>query len=213
MANEITPFGLAPEAINGNSLTQFLRGLFNFNQNAGAENLALGRGTTNQAISGVGQAQSTLQPGIDYWTRLLSGDTGETVKALAPEASTINSQYAQASRAASMLPRGGFAAATQANLPFSAARDIGNAALSLRPQAAQGVMQGAQAQGGLAQLLALIGQGQSSLGSGQIGQTIQGQLGVRGQDVQEHGQSMDLAGRMFSSLMSFLGGLPAVTGR
>ena len=204
MANEITQFGLAPEPLEGDSLTQYLRALFNYLQGQGAGSLAQGRGTTGQAIQGVGQAGQTLQPGIDYWTRLLSGDTGETVRALAPEASTINSQYTQAQRAASMLPRGGFASATQANLPFAAARDIGNSALALRPQAAQGVLAGGQAQGGLAQLLALIGQGQSSLGAGLLGQASQGQLERRGQNVGEHGQMLNFAGQALGDLTGLM---------
>lgn len=125
-------------------------------------NLAGGAGT-----SLFGQGSSILSQPIQFFQALLSGDPTAIQNALAPTAATIRQQFvAPTQQAQQYTPRGGYGAATQAELPFAEASQIGNAALGLQPAAAQA--------------LTGIGTGQEQLGLQQIQQLIQGALGKMG---------------------------------
>lgn len=86
----------------------------------------------------LGGGLATAQPGIDFFSALLSGDPSKMTAALAPTANTIENQYQPLiANARQNLPRGGFAAGTEAELPFTIANQVGNKALDLQSGAAQ----------------------------------------------------------------------------
>ncbi len=175
--------GLAPEPVSGDSLTQFIRAFSNYLQNQGQGTFNYGQQLTGQGAQGFQTAGETLQPSVDYWTKLLSGDPSVTSAAVAPSAGVISKQYDAASRAAATsLPRGGFSAGLQASLPFQKASQIGGLVQNLQPLAAQGLQQSAGLQGSLAQGLGGLGLGTSQLGSGLLDLAGNTQLTRRGQN-------------------------------
>ncbi len=174
---------LAPEPVSGDSLTQFIRAFSNYLQNQGQGTFNYGQDLTGQGAQGFQTAGQTLQPSVDYWTKLLSGDPSAVSSAIAPTANVINKQYDTASRqAATTLPRGGYSSGLQASLPFQKAAQIGNLAEGLQPLAAQGLQSSAGLQGSLAQGLGGLGLGTGQLGSGLLNLAGNTQLTRRGQN-------------------------------
>jgi hypothetical protein len=188
------PGGITPQPISGsdNSLTAFWRGLSNLAGStvpsflqSGGNLLGTGMGVTQGGLdmSGTGfgtttQGLQTLQPSIDFYNKILSGDPTATAQALAPTAANISQITSGATNQATQgLPGGGYRAATLAGLPYAQAAQVGNAALQLQPAAATalGQLGGEQAQIGATQ--AGIGQGvsQTGLGVGQLGTVLTGQ--------------------------------------
>lgn len=114
-----------------------------------------------------GQGSDILSQPLQFFQALLSGDPTAMQNALAPTAATIRQQFvAPTQQAQNFMPRGGYSAGTQAELPFAEAGQIGNAALGLQPAAAQE--------------LAGLGTQQQQMGLQQIQQLIQGALGKMG---------------------------------
>lgn len=188
------PSGISPQPVSGsdNSLTAFWRGLSNYAGGAGPSFLQAGgnllgtgmgvtQGGLDMSGTGFGTTQTglnTLQPSIDFYKKILSGDPTATTQALAPTAANIAAITSGATNQATQgLPGGGYRAATLAGLPQAEAAAVGNAALGLQPAAAQalGQLGGEQAQIGATQ--AGIGQGVSGtgLGIGQLGSVLTGQ--------------------------------------
>ena len=123
--------------------------------------LGTGTGVTQTGLE-------TLQPSIDFYTKLLSGDPTATTQALAPTAANIAAITSGATdRASQGMPGGGYRASTLAGLPFAQASQVGNAALQLQPAAAQmlGQLGGEEAQ---------IGLGLGGLGTQLTGQGLSG---------------------------------------
>ncbi|HEY9014565.1 MAG TPA: hypothetical protein VIM84_05845 [Gemmatimonadales bacterium] len=221
--------GLNPEAINGNSLTQYLRSLTNGVGNTGMATYQYGQDIFGRGLNAVPEAQDTTRAGLntiggavaglnpveDYWKGVMAGGPQATA-AVAPFASQVSRNLAGATTTAQqMLPRGGYGATVAASLPQQAASQVNNALLSLQPQAAQqlqslqqtrGQLGTAQAgvgglQGQLADLIMRGGLAQGGMGSNLLQLALQGVLQERGQDVAEHGQAMGLAGQLGSSAM------------
>ncbi len=104
-------------------------------QQTAANTLALDTATKN-----LGDARSTLQLPLDYWSKILSGNQGAALTAMAPQVNTITSQYDGALRAMNQLaPRGGGRNAGMQDLAFRKAGDITNLINSARPVAAGNV--------------------------------------------------------------------------
>lgn len=202
------PFGITPQPVSGsdNSLTAFFRGLSNLlgagstsALNAGGNLLGTGTGVAqggldiagtglpviNTGVGTMGTGLETLQPSIDFYNKILSGDPRATTEALAPTAANIAAITSGATTNASQgLPAGGYRASTLAGLPFAQAAQVGNAALALQPAAAQALEQlgGEQAQIGQEQVGAGtaagnlgLGISQTGLGLGQLGQGLTAQ--------------------------------------
>lgn len=148
---------LAPEPLEGNSLTRSIRGMVNAQSGAGT--------------SFIDQAKSLMGPAASYWLNLLSGNQAQTAAAVAPETARARQGVQTAMSSASALaPRGGGRGEALFAAPMQGASIIQGQQNSLRPQAAQ------QAGGFGTQL--------GGLGAGLLGNAAQAQLGVRGQDVQ-----------------------------
>lgn len=195
--------GLKPEPLEGDSLTQFIRALQNYFQSQGQSQVAQGQDITNTGVGGFNTASATLQPTVDYWTKLLSGDQGEMAKAIAPEANSISAQYDTAQRAAQTnLPRGGMAGAIGAGLPFAKAAQVGNLFSSLRPQAAAGLQNAAGLQGQFAQGVTGAGLGIGGLGQGLLGLGANTAITRRGQNAGVETNNISNLTRGLTSLLT-----------
>jgi hypothetical protein len=179
-------FGLTPEPIEGNSLDKVSRGLTNSLAGAGG-------GSYNRGADVFEKGLSTMQPSVDYWTKLLTGDRGTAMNAISPAVHAVNSQADQQRRTLAEGPRGGGTASNLAQLPQQQTAIISN------------LLSGAQS--GAAQPLAHAGTAQSSLGLNEqeIGlkammDSLQALLARRGQNVQETGQNKALASSLANTL-------------
>jgi hypothetical protein len=130
-----------------------------------------GFGTTETALK-------TMQPGIDFYNKLASGDPLTMTQALSPTAQAIAQITAGATDQGSrgMAP-GGYRAAYLSGLPFAQTAQLGEAAYQLQPAAAAALQQAGQAQAAVGGEQAQIGQGvaQTGLGVGQLGTVLTGQ--------------------------------------
>ncbi len=227
--------GVATQNLGGNSLTQQLRSVQNLMSTQGSQAFGEGRDTTGTGIQGfgtagnsagtamgtTGQALQTLSPAEDYWTKLLSGDQHTMMQAISPYATQAAMNYGNAAGSVQHnMPRGGFSSVIPAGLPQAQARDVNQQLYALQPQAAtnlntiagtknqiagtQGNISGIQGQ--LANWLASLGIDVSKLGAGMLDSASQSLLGGRGQDVNEHGQAMSLAGNALDAYTRLLGG-------
>ena len=116
-------------------------------QTAQAQNLGLGaaKGTLPQAQNLIGMGSQAYQPVLNYWSSILSGNRGAMTSALAPEVSQIGQGYRTAAQTSAALnPRGGPSASFLSELPFQQQRDVSTLFQQARPQAAQGLLAGAQ---------------------------------------------------------------------
>jgi hypothetical protein len=84
-----------------------------------------------------GLAGKSFNPVIDYWSRILSGNRGAAMSALAPEITKMGDQNTAEMRAASeLMPRTGGRASLLQMQPFQNMRGVQSLFQSLRPQAA-----------------------------------------------------------------------------
>ncbi len=188
------PANLAPEPIEGNSLTRYLRSANNRQSQLGENAYGMGTGLLQSGGGLVDKGVSTLQQPLDYWSAILSGDKTAMGKAIGPTATAVGQQYDTANRAAStLLPRGGYRSTIQAELPTQKSGVISQALLGLQPQAAQQVSGIAGLLGSLGLDVSKLGLGEQGLGQGFYAQLLQSLLGGRGQDITETGQNKQLA--------------------
>ncbi len=215
---------IATQKLGGNSLTQTMRSAQNFGLTTGEKTFGEGRDITDTGVQGFGAAGTTAGVGVDttgaalktlgsaedYWSKILSGDQATMNQAIAPYATQAGTNYANATTNVNQNgARGGYSSTLAAGMPFAQARDVNNQLYQLQPQAAtnlntiaqtknaiagtQGNLAGIQGQ--LATWLSSIGIDVSKLGQGWFDMAMQSLTAGRGQDVGEHGQSMDLTGR------------------
>lgn len=91
-----------------------------------------------QGASMTGFGNALLQSPVNFYSALLSGDPTRITQALAPTAAAVGQQFiAPTEEAMQTMPRGGYASSTIAELPFTEASKVGNAALGLQPAAAE----------------------------------------------------------------------------
>jgi hypothetical protein len=198
--------GVSPsEPVSGDSLTQYIRALVNQLTGAGGTLVNQGQGLVQGAAGGVNTAAQTMQPSVDYWTALLSGDPAKMSAAVAPTANAMSAQYTGAAKSAGAnLPRGGYASVTQANLPFKQAQDIGQLFQTLQPTAATQLQSLGQTQGGLASILGNLGLGQEGVGTNLFNLAGNMQLQRRGQNVSESGQNKSMTTQLASTWANLL---------
>ena len=198
---------LSTEPLEGDSLTQYMRSLTNLLGTSGESMTGAGKDILGKGLKTMDTGLTTLQGPLDYWTKILGGDTGYTSSLVSssPEYKATSAQYAGAERsAATSLPRGGFRSTTLAGLPFEKAGKVSDMFQALRPQAAQAVA-------GIGQTQAQIGQGQAALGTAeqglgieQIMGALQGLLQRRGQNTQQDVATMSAIGEGIGSILSAL---------
>lgn len=138
--------------------------------------------TTGGSSVSTGQAQqgqgvSALQPSLNYYSALLSGDPTATAAAVAPTTSGIMSQYDTAYKNVTQnSPQGGQRSGNIADLQTKEAGSVGSVIQNVQPQAAAS--------------LASLGLGEASAGTAEQGtgqsglaQALSALLGQRGQDI------------------------------
>lgn len=162
-------FGLQPQnPFSGNDLTQMGRSLTNLLGSTGGFYGQLGTGMLGTGMGVTQTGLQTMQPSIDFYNKLISGDPSTMTGALAPTAANIANMFSGLNQQLfSGLPSGGYRATAMANSPFAQTQMVGNAALGLQNQAAQGLGQLGGQQAG-------IGLGIGGLGTTMTGQGIQG---------------------------------------
>jgi len=173
--------GVAPLPGSGDPLTTFFRSLSNLTgttganlTGAGGQTTAAGLGTAGQGLGVQGSALNTLQPSIDFYTKILSGDPTAMEQALAPTATTVENLFQSAQSTAGMqLPQGGYRSTVLAGLPQAAASKVGDAALSLQPNAAAALTGAASTEAGIGQGISNTGLGVAGVGSTQTSQGLQ----------------------------------------
>lgn len=191
------------EPIEGNSLTQYIRSLANLLAGQGQQTLNTGQQNVQSGIQGTANAAKTVNPAVDYWTKLLSGDHSKVAEALAPEIQAIQSQDAQAlQQSTTMAGRGGGRTQTLQQQPFNTAAKVENLVSSARPTAAAALPGIAGLQGQLAGQVGQLGAGQSQLGAGFLQLGAGTQLGVRGQDVQQDNANKSFVGNLIQPFVN-----------
>ncbi|HYT08982.1 MAG TPA: hypothetical protein VEL77_15160 [Rugosimonospora sp.] len=176
---------VATQPVSGDSLTQFFRSLTNLTGTTGENLLNQGGATTAMGLGGVGQGFQTMQPSVDFYTKLLSGDPKTMTEALAPTSALIGQQFQRAGQGADAnLPMGGYRSQVMSELPFAQAGMVGNAVLGLQPAAAQGLGQLGGLQGQLGLGVAGIGSQQTGQGLASLESAIQAALEKMGINIQ-----------------------------
>ena len=212
---------------NPSNITMYSQGVSNLGQagssllGEGSNLVDTGMGVTSGGLNMSGDAYgttqtslNTLQPTIDYYNKLISGDPATTTAALAPTAANLSTIYSGAVNNASQgSPAGGYRAATLAGLPQAEAAQVGNAALGLQTTAAQGLQSAAGTQNtiagtqggigssvaGTGQQVAGTGTTLTSQGTQAIQQAVQDALAKLGLNAQTSGLSQ------FDQLMQGIG--------
>lgn len=179
-------FGRKSNAINGTTAAQ-QQGANILNQQAQRQGLAADRGNdfaleqaqqarnwlgASQDVFGKGetflnQASNALNPAADYYGNILSGNRASMMDAAAPEIQNINANYNQAQRQAGMFaPMGGGRANLLAQLPLQRAGAVGTLFQTIRPQAAQGLINVGNARGALAGITGNMASSMGNIGAG-----------------------------------------------
>lgn len=114
----------------------------------------------------------TIQPSIDYWSKILSGDRQAINEAIGPETTRIAQNYEGAKTAATQFaPMGGGRSQLLAEMPFRRGQDISALISTLRPEAAKQMSviaqqlsaMGLDAEGIISSIIGGIGQRGASL--------------------------------------------------
>ena len=170
-------FGLQPQGMQGNDLTQMQRSLTNLLGSTGAQLGQLGQGVLGAGMAGaqtgfgtMGTALDTLQDPLQYW----KGIMGDPTAFIAPQANQLSQITSGALNNLRALPAGGYGSLAASNVPAAQAAQVGNFLLNARPTAATNIENIAGMQGQIG-----AQQGQLGLGVGGLGTTLTGQ-GVQG---------------------------------
>ena len=95
-------------------------------------------------------AGRSMNPVVDYWSKILSGDRGQATSMMAPELNRISEGYGANTRAAeALMPRGGGRATVMQQLPYQQLRDQTTLMQTARPQAATNLLQAGSQAGAL----------------------------------------------------------------
>ncbi len=226
--NVLNQNGVSLEPIEGDSLTQFLRSMFNqgsqqYNNllNGGTQGVGQAMDTSSLLSGGAGQSMDTLAnmmrggpQAVDYYSKILSGNKAAMMDAASPEIQNVNANFNQAQRQAGQYaPMGGGRANLMSQLPLQRAAAIGNIFQNVRPQAAQQLgalgMSSASQLGNMGMsalnLFGNLGMGQQGMGRDILGLILSGQLQRRGQNVNETDANKSLAGQLGSSAIGAFG--------
>jgi hypothetical protein len=136
LANKLAKAGTGPTSAEKPVLGNDLQ--------AQQKSLASGTALTPQGSNLISMGSAGYQPVLNYWSKILSGNRGDMMSAMAPEVNRIAEGYSAATNASSALnPRGGPSSEFNAELPFAQQRDVTNVLQQARPQAAAGLLAGA----------------------------------------------------------------------
>lgn len=141
------------------------------------------------------QAKESLEPAANFWRGLLSGDRNAIMRAIAPEASTVLSQYDTARKTmAELAPRGGGRAESMAEMEWQKAGDLNRLIQRARPEAARELTAiGAQQAG--------VGENLLSMAGGSFGQQLNYLLAKGDQSARQYGQLGYSLGRLLNVIL------------
>ena len=131
---------------------------------AGGEQYTAGRDTAARGVSELGGVS-------DYFRKLLSGDTGELMNLIQPQADVINQQFSQVRKMISDQPRGGGKTQAAAQLPVEQIQALSRLLGGARQQGAAGL------QGVVGQLTQT---GLQETGAGLSSAQAAGEIGLQG---------------------------------
>lgn len=182
------------EPMEGDSMTKWIRSQVAALQGQGA-------GISNYGQGLVGQATDTMSPAASYWSKILSGDKAAMTEAVAPSVRMLQTSYDAARKNVNQnMARGGYQSAAAAELPFQRAGAISDLLSKLQPEAATQITN-------LAKILGDLGLSETSLGQNLLNMALNAQLTRRGQNVQEHGQAMQMASQQAAAFQQGLSNL------
>lgn len=139
-------------------------------QGSGSNSSTAGQSTFNTGVSSV-------EPSINYYSKLLSGDPTATAAAIAPTTSGIMQQYDTAFKnITDNSSRGGQRSGNVASNETAKAGAVSNVIDTVQPTAAAAL-------GGLGTSLASAGTNETNAGTSQLIASLQSLLGMRGQDI------------------------------
>jgi hypothetical protein len=171
-------FGLPQQSIStaDNPLTAGWLGLYNTQANQypafvnyGSNVIGAGMPVTEAGIGGIQQGMQSLLPSLQFYGNELTGNPNTLSAGAGAQGTQLSGQMNNLLNQLQFIPKGGFGSTAQANVPYANAQLAGNLILSQLPAAAQGLISGGQAYGGLANQLAGAGLNLSGFG-GQLAQ-------------------------------------------
>jgi len=160
----------------------------------------------------VASSRKALDPALGYYGKLLSGDRGAAMEAVAPEVGTILGQYDTARKAVSQnAPMGGGRTRALASLPFQKLGAVQNLLFGARRDAAEksaslGLNLGQQA---TSRLGAGLNAYDSMLGRQLSAAGVSDELGMRRAEI-EYKRQKDLGASIGGFINSILLGLPGL---
>lgn len=166
-----SPLTLATEPIQGNSLTQYERSVSNLLGTSGQQTQQKGQALTDAGTK-------SLQPALDYWQGILSGNKADVAAAAQPDITASNNQFNNQRKVLDQYtPMGGGRSQSLAASRTTQAQT--NAGIIAQTRAGA-----APALAGAATTEQSAGLQQQSLGIEQLGQAIQSILQKMGLDIQ-----------------------------
>lgn len=146
-----------------------------------------------------GQGEETLQPVMDYFEKLLSGDPNAMMEATRPERGRVIDQYDTARRAVSTFaPRGGGATSAVAGSFLQEAQQLGDVTSTARKEAiGQASQLGATLKG--------LGLSAEDLASRDLNSVISAVFANKNLDLTKRGQNMAMYGQLAEGMGSLLG--------
>lgn len=213
-------FGLQPQGMQGNDLTQMQRSLTNLLGQTGAQLGPLGQNVLGAGLAGaeqgfgaMGTGLETLNQPLAYWQAIMGGDPRATSAALGPTATNLSTIAGGALDKLRGVPSGGYGALAANLIPQAQAAQLGNALLGLQPQAAQNIASIGAEQAQIGSAMGQLGTGVGGLGTTLTGQGLQGLdaatkdvLQKMGINVQEGGPLKQITG-LLGALGQLAGGV------
>lgn len=190
--------GLSPKQ---DSITQFFRSFENKQAQSGIAKDVTGQEGYAEGVQGLDKSQADLQPAIDYFTKLLSGDRATVTSAAQPQVDQIGQQFDAVRSMTSLNPRGGGGASARAKSPTDQIAQITALINQLRGSAATGLTAATGQEAGTANSRGQLGLAESGLGFQDLQSAIQSVESRKGFNVQESGADKSMASSMFSSLV------------
>ena len=146
-------------------------------------------------------SQQGLSTAAAYDTSLLSGNRDTTLAAVQPQVSSILAQYDVTKQAnATLNPRGGGRAETDAQLPYKAAGDVQKLLQTVRPEAAKNLTQVSTEQG-------LLGQQEQQIANQDVTSSLNYLLGKDYYTLSKKEANSQAGGLFGQGIGSILGGL------
>lgn len=190
---------------NQDSITQFFRSFENAQAQSGQQTTNTGQQGYATGMAGLAKSQTDLQPAIDYFTSLLSGNRASVTAAAQPQVDQIGQQFDQVRKMTSETsPRGGGKASAQAQTPYTQIQQITSLLNTLRGGAATGLTTATGQESSTANAQSQAGLAESQLGFQDLQSAIQSTESRKGYNIQESDADKSMATSLGASTLSAL---------